>query len=65
MNNEAQDRKAVKILLFVLVLFACAAALVAGIFAGWKAGIATLVLLMLPALAIYRFGGFNDQDAKT
>jgi hypothetical protein len=56
-DNQASDRKAVTIVLFVLVLFACAAALLAGIFAGWKAGVIALLLLMLPAVAIYRFSG--------
>lgn len=60
MNADTPDRKALKILLFILVLFACAAALFVGVFAGWKAGGATLALLMLPAAAIYRFSGSRD-----
>lgn len=60
-NNETSDSKALKIVLFVIVLFACAVASLVGFFAGWKPGIVTLLLLMLPAVAIRRFGGTKDS----
>jgi hypothetical protein len=63
MGSNAQDRKALRIVLFVLVLFACVAGLTAGAVAGWKAGAVTLGLLMLPAAAIYRFSG-DDNNTK-
>lgn len=58
-KNDASDQKTITIVLFVLVLFACAVGVFVGYFAGWKAGVAALVLLMLPAAAIYRVSGKN------
>jgi quinol-cytochrome oxidoreductase complex cytochrome b subunit len=58
-KNEASDQRAVKTVLFIIVLFACIVGGLVGFFAGWKPGTATLVLLMLPAVAIYRFSGIK------
>jgi hypothetical protein len=54
---DKREQKAVKVVLFVLVLFACIVGGFVGYIAGWRAGSLALALLMLPAVAIYRFSG--------
>ncbi|WP_228535356.1 hypothetical protein [Noviherbaspirillum malthae] len=61
-NNS--DQKALKVVLFVIVAFACLAGLVIGIFAGWKAAVIAVFLLMLPAATIYRSSGIKESSTK-
>ncbi|TFW09803.1 hypothetical protein E4K72_04075 [Oxalobacteraceae bacterium OM1] len=63
-HHQNSDQKTVKVVLFVLVLFACAVGVFVGLVAGWKAGIGALVLLMLPAVSIHRSNGKPDPDAR-
>lgn len=58
-KNQASDERAIKVVLFVIVLFACIVGGLVAYFAGWKPGATTLVLLMLPAVAIYRYSGIK------
>lgn len=58
------DQKALKVVLFVIVALACVAGVVIGIFAGWKAAVIAVFLLMLPAATIYRSSGMKESGAK-
>ncbi|WP_151637494.1 hypothetical protein [Noviherbaspirillum aerium] len=63
-NHETSDNKTLRVVLFVIVAFACIAAAIVGAFAGWKAGTISLVLLMLPAATIYRSSGMKSMKKK-
>lgn len=63
-KSDKSDNKALKVVLFVIVAFACIAATLVGVLAGWKAGTITLVLLMLPAATIYRSSGIKTSSKK-
>jgi uncharacterized membrane protein YoaK (UPF0700 family) len=62
LNNS--DKKALKAVLFAIVVLACVAGAVIGMFAGWKAAAIAVFLLMLPAATIYLSSGMKDSGTK-
>lgn len=63
-KSEASDNKALKVVLFIIVVFACVASALIGMLAGWKAGAIALLLLMLPAATIYRSSGIKSAGSN-
>lgn len=63
-KTETSDNKALRVVLFIIVAFACIASGLIGMLAGWKAGAIALLLLMLPAATIYRSSGIKGSGTK-
>ncbi|MEC4720124.1 hypothetical protein RY831_13250 [Noviherbaspirillum sp. CPCC 100848] len=63
-KTEASDNKALRVVLFIIVVFACVASALIWMLAGWKAGVIALLLLMLPAATIYRYSGIKGASPK-
>lgn len=63
-KTQTSDNKALKVVLFIIVVFACFASALIGVLAGWKAGAIALLLLMLPAATIYRSSGIKGAVKK-